>query len=198
MDIVLASSSPRRQQILSNLGLKYEIDVCLSEPEWSGERPCEHAQRSAYHKAKDVLNRRMRNGIKRKEELIVIGADTIVVYEGKVIGKPNNEDDAIKMLCTLCGKTHSVISGIAVVSCAREEVDYEETKVHFREVSEEAIKRYVRTGEPFDKAGGYAIQGLAAPMIDFIEGDYYNVVGLPVAKLFHILEKFGIELYSWL
>jgi septum formation protein len=193
MKIVLASASPRRKQILSNLGIKFEIEISSSELEWSGEAPYEYAKKTAYHKARDVINRR-----KEQKEIVVIGADTIVVSEDKVIGKPVNEDDAFKMLCDLCGKTHSVITGIAVVSHEREEVDFVETKVHFRKVSKNVIKRYVKTGEPYGKAGGYAIQGLAAPMIDYIDGDYYNVVGLPVAKLFEILEKFGIELYSWL
>ncbi len=192
MRLVLASSSPRRRAILSNLRLRFDVRASKSELDWLGEEPSEFSVKSALHKARDVRSE------VELADAIIIGADTIVVVDGKVIGKPKDKNDALDMLLMLSGRTHSVITGLALLSADREETAFVETKVHFRKASKRALKRYVASCEPLDKAGGYAIQGLAAPLIDHIDGDYYNVVGLPVAKLFEMLEDFGFELYSWL
>lgn len=176
--IVLASNSPRRKEILENLGIDFRI-IGSNIREESDKRfsPIETAKRFAYLKARDVSGR-------LDENYIVIGADTVVEC-GKILGKPRDKQDAYDMLRLLSGRVHKVITGFAIIDCltGQQFIDYESTKVYFKRLKDEEIRRYIATGEYTDKAGAYAIQGRASLFIEKIKGDYYNVVGLPVFKL---------------
>ncbi len=186
--IVLASASPRRLQLMQEIGLKFEVIPSeVVEGDIRAGRPEELVMRLAHAKAADVA--------KRLENAIVIGADTIVVADGRVLGKPVDPDDALKMLGILSGREHQVYSGVAVIDAAdgRSLTDYEVTAVRFRQLSEAAIQRYVATGEPMDKAGAYAIQGLGSLLVTGICGDYNCVVGLPLGKLAVMLTEFGVH-----
>ena len=182
-NLVLASGSQRRRKILKELGFNFEIFVAgLKEDEISGDDPVRKATKLAELKA--VCAQRSCPG-KR-----IIGADTVVICRNKEMGKPANRDEASKMLAFLSGKSHEVVTGVVVIAPENKMItDYESTKVYFKDLSPREIKVYTDTSEPFDKAGGYAIQGLAAPFISKIEGCYFNVVGLPVGLLFRMLEE---------
>jgi len=181
--LLLASASPRRREILENLGFEFEIlpsNVDESEVPWND--PVESAKLLAEIKGVDAQKTRPRKTI--------IAADTIVLCEGQVMGKPKSSEDAAKMLGTLSGRVHEVVTGIALIKLPNTRIiEAERTKVFFRKLSPEEISRYISTREPFDKAGAYAIQGYASAFIDKIEGDYFNVVGLPVARLFSMFRK---------
>jgi septum formation protein len=181
--LLLASASPRRREILENLGFEFEIlpsNVDESEVPWND--PVESAKLLAEIKGVDAQKTRPRKTI--------IAADTIVLCEGQVMGKPKSSEDAAKMLGTLSGRVHEVVTGIALIKLPNTRIiEAERTKVFFRKLSPEEISRYISTREPFDKAGAYAIQGYASVFIDKIEGDYFNVVGLPVARLFSMFRK---------
>ena len=181
--LLLASASPRRRVILENLGFEFEVlpsNVDESEIPWSD--PVESAKLLAEIKAIDAQKTRPRKTI--------IAADTIVLCEGQVMGKPSSSEDAAEMLGTLSGRMHEVVTGIALITPPNLRIiEAESTKVFFRKLSPEEISRYISTREPFDKAGAYAIQGYASAFIDRIEGDYFNVVGLPVARLFSMFRK---------
>jgi septum formation protein len=181
--LLLASASPRRREILENLGFEFEIlpsNVDESEVPWND--PVESAKLLAEIKGVDAQKTRPRKTI--------IAADTIVLCEGQVMGKPKSSEDAAKMLGTLSGRVHEVVTGIALIKLPNTRIiEAERTKVFFRNLSPEEISRYISTREPFDKAGAYAIQGYASAFIDKIEGDYFNVVGLPVARLFSMFRK---------
>ena len=186
--IILASASPRRREILEKLGLEFEVLVSSADEskiDKNSVKPSLYVQELALLKACAVAEK-----LKNKNALI-ISADTIVYLDGEILGKPQNEDDAECMLSKLSGKCHSVFSGICVMDaktlksvCAKEE-----TKVFFDKITPEKIKDYVKSGEPLDKAGSYAVQGLGALFVEKIEGDFFNVIGLPVKKLSEILEK---------
>ncbi len=181
--LLLASASPRRREILENLGFEFEIlpsNVDESEVPWND--PVESAKLLAEIKGIDAQKTRPRKTI--------IAADTIVLCEGQVMGKPKSSEDAAEMLGTLSGRMHEVVTGIALIKLPNLRIiEAESTKVFFRKLSPEEISRYISTREPFDKAGAYAIQGYASAFIDRIEGDYFNVVGLPVARLFSMFRK---------
>lgn len=182
--IILASNSPRRKEIFKNLGVDFQtIGSNIEEKVDEQLSPIEIAKHFSYIKAKDVST-------KLEGDYIVIGADTIVEYN-KILGKPRNEQDAYNMLKFLSGKIHRVITGFAIIDCltGQQFVDYESTKVYFKNLREEEIRSYIATGEYIGKAGAYAIQGKASLFIKKIEGDYFNVVGLPVFKL-------GVALYD--
>ncbi len=193
-EIILASASPRRRELLKNMGLGF--DVVVSEADESAVPndvpPHIYVQELALIKAAAVA----RKVLERKDALI-ISADTIVVSGGRILGKPSDEADAIAMLKMLSGKTHSVYTGYCVMSikdaytvCGRER-----TEVTFRELTDERIRGYIATGEPMDKAGAYGIQGMGAMLVKGIEGDFFNVVGLPVGALAETLERdFGFKL----
>lgn len=188
--IILASNSPRRKELLENLGVKFDIIVSdVEEKTDLNAAPHEIAMNLAYLKAKDVSNN-------VKDDAIVIAADTIVVKE-KILGKPCDEKEAFNMLKSLSGGVHEVITGIAVIANYKDKeiLDYVSTKVYFKSISDQWILNYIRTGEPMDKAGAYGIQGKAALFIEKIDGDYYNVVGLPVSRLAVILQNhFNVHL----
>jgi len=186
-NIVLASASPRRRELLSLVFGSFsvipsEFDESTVPSELA---PAEHVVHSALMKARDVAT--------AHSEALVIGADTIVVIDGNILGKPANSADAAHMLKKLSGKTHQVHTGVAVVQGSMERSGAGCTDVTFRDLSPETISRYVATGEPMDKAGAYAIQGKGAVLIKSIRGCYPNVVGLPLYLLTILLADFGIE-----
>ena len=190
-DIVLASGSPRRREILSNLGL--DFDVYVSEADEESVCP-EGISTGIYVQELAILKASAAAGIIGKEDTLIIAADTVVALDGKILGKPKDEEDAKNMLRSLSGKCHSVFTGICVMRAknAFSVCASVETKVYFKELTEEKIEKYVSTKEPLDKAGAYGIQGKGALLVDKIEGDYLNVVGLPATRLFEILEdEFG-------
>lgn len=187
LPIVLASASPRRRELLLGLGLQFEVVAAeLDEEAVTAPTPQALVQKLALEKARAVA--------KTRPASLVIGADTVVYQNGRIFGKPKNAAEAKEMLRALSGGTHTVATGIALVSPGGEVADVVTANVTFKALTEGQIARYIATGEPFDKAGGYGIQGRAAAMIREISGDYYTVVGLPVCRLCELLtEKFGIE-----
>lgn len=183
-NLVLASKSPRRKEILEMLAWKFRVDSEETKEEFiEGQSIEENMQRIALEKAKAVQ--------KRHSEDIILACDTVVVVEGKVLGKPRDEEEAKAMLRKLSGKSSEVYSAVALVDVAegREKTFVEKTKIYFYPLTEEEIEDYVATGEAMDKAGAYAIQGKASLFIERIEGDYWNVVGLPISKVYRALEK---------
>ncbi|WP_338091195.1 Maf family protein [Pelotomaculum isophthalicicum] len=186
---MLASSSPRRSALLEQIGLNFRVIVCdLEEHTPPGLQPFEVVERLAARKAMFVAD--------RLTEGIVIGADTVVVWRGQLLGKPSCEQDAVEMLKRLQGSAHEVFTGVALVDAGNNkvEVSHEKTRVIFRPLDEEEIRRYVSTGEPSDKAGSYGAQGIGAIFIERIEGSYTNIVGLPMSKLSLMLKKFGYDI----
>jgi len=191
-DIILASASPRRYELLKQIGLKFEVvpsdveeDVDLIHA------PEELVKELAHKKALSVA--KMINRQWPARDALVIGADTIVVKD-RILGKPENEQSAYEMLKSLGGSWHDVITGISVVGSSdlRSVTDFEKTRVKMRELDDKIICNYIDTKEPLDKAGAYGIQGMGALLVERIEGCYFNVVGLPLFKLCRVLEKFGI------
>ena len=185
--VVLASASPRRQELLRQVGVPFVVDPSPAEetihPEWTIP---EIAQRLAERKAFDVASR-------HPEADVVIGADTIVVRDTEVLGKPVDAADATRMLAALSGQRHQVYTGFALVApkLSRSVSGAECTQVRFRVLDEGEIARYVASQEPMDKAGAYAIQGLASLFVEGIEGDYFNIVGLPIAQVNLALRQLG-------
>mgnify|MGYP006286406079 CR=1 FL=1 len=186
--IILASKSPRRQSLLKNIGVEFTVIAHeIDEDSVSEKYPEETAQELSYRKAMYIAKNMV-------NDCIVIGADTIVVCNG-ILGKPADKEEAVNMLTRLQGNWHQVITGISVVesltmNCVK---TYEKTFVKMRNLTQDTIKAYVNTGEPMDKAGAYGVQGFGSLLIEKIEGCYFNVVGLPIAKLGKIVEKFGIS-----
>ncbi|MGB9839302.1 Maf family protein [Thermovenabulum sp.] len=188
--LVLASSSPRRIELLKQIGLDFEVIPANIEEEKIIElKPDELVQKLAIEKVISV-SKKVRNSI-------VIGADTLVYAENKVLGKPRTEKEALDMLLLLSNKWHKVYSGIAVLDTETQKLitDVEESGVKFKSISEKEAKNYIQTGEPMDKAGAYAIQGKGAVFIERIEGCYYNIVGLPLFKLVKLLEQFNVYVF---
>jgi len=186
MRLILASASPRRRELLRNAGFEFDIQAShVVEEIQPGERPEEFARRAARDKAMQVA-------ASSPSGSIVLGADTVVVIDGETLGKPSDREDATRMLRLLSGRTHQVHTGICLVRAPDEiaALKHETTLVTFRELDEEEIRNYVESGEPLDKAGAYAIQGLASKFVTRISGCYSNVVGLPVALVYEILKPF--------
>jgi septum formation protein len=189
--IVLASASPRRQELLRNAGIAFTVQPAdIDETPLAGESPRACAERLAREKARRV------HGLRQHD--YVLGADTIVVIDEAMLGKPHDASDAARMLRLLSGRTHQVITGVCLIAPWTrdsrpdgEQVASEITSVKMADLSGEEIAAYVATGEPMDKAGGYAIQGIASRWISRIEGDYCNVVGLPVALVYEMLRRRG-------
>jgi septum formation protein len=181
---VLASASPRRRELLTQIGLTFDVETAdIDETPQLGEDPVRYVKRLAEPKAAAVFARHS-----NQSRLIVLGADTTVLCEGRILGKPIDEVDAARMLRLLSGKTHQVITGVALVSAGAVEVAAEVTAVEMIVLTEKQIADYVASGEPMGKAGAYAIQGRAARFIPRIEGCYFNVVGLPLARVSAMLE----------
>jgi septum formation protein len=189
--LILASSSPRRQELIRSFGLPVEIVPSdADETADAGWSPEEMAERLSLRKAEAV---RARLGGDRRG--LIVGSDTIVVLDREVLGKPQDDADAERMLTLLQGREHQVFSGIAVVDAVtgRSAVAHRMTRVWMKPLERERIKRYIATGEPRDKAGAYGIQGIGAVLIERMDGDYFNVVGLPVALLAELLESFEVR-----
>ncbi|MGI6036768.1 MAG: Maf family protein [Limnochordia bacterium] len=187
--IILASASPRRLDLLENLGLKpLVLPAQIDEDQVVGETPEETAQACALTKARFIYQQGQKG--------LIIGADTVVVLEGEVLGKPRDEREAVAMLTKLSGRVHRVITGLALIdgSTGASLADHVITEVTFRSLSPEEIRAYVATGEPLDKAGAYGIQGRGAVLVAGIHGCYFNVVGLPLARLYEMLGHFGCNL----
>lgn len=181
---VLASASPRRRELLTQIGLTFDVETAdIDETPQVGEEALRYVKRLAEHKAAAVFARHA-----NQSRLMVLGADTTVLCGGKIIGKPVDEADAARMLRLLSGKTHQVITGVALVSARGVEIAAEVTAVEMVVLTDKQIADYVATGEPMGKAGAYAIQGRAARFIPRIEGCYFNVVGLPLARVSAMLE----------
>ena len=191
MEIILASASPRRKEILQNTKLKFEIQKSeIEEAVFEEESPESMVVRLAYEKAFDVAQ--------KNREKLVIGADTIVVLGDEVLGKPKDEEEAFDMIQKLSNKTHRVITGISLINLKKGIVvnDYQVSYVTFKDLSEDSIKDYINTNESLDKAGGYGIQGYGALLVEAIQGDYFNIVGLPISKLSDLLkDHFDINLF---
>ena len=180
--MVLASASPRRQELLRNAGILFVVQAAdISEIPHAGEGPRALAERLAREKAEAVFRERPND--------LVLGADTIVVVDEQILGKPRDAGDAARMLRLLSGRSHQVITGVCLVGPGFEDVRSESTMVSVGALTNEDINSYVATGEPMDKAGAYAIQGMASRWISRIEGDYFNVVGLPVALVWGMLKE---------
>ena len=188
MNLILASQSPRRKTLLEQFGLKFSVEVLPTNEVEQGD-PYAVAEENARAKALPVSA--------NQTQAIVLGADTIVVLDGQILGKPKTVEEARKMLSCLSGRIHDVTT--VVVFCQGGQVlriHRETTMVEFRELKPFEIEAYLATGEPFDKAGGYGIQGFGGLLVKSIKGCYYNVVGLPVPNLVEVLRDLGIELFT--
>lgn len=205
--IILASASPRRKELLEQIGISFDICPAKGEEIITKKIPHEVVQELASQKSKEVAGmvkayEASHEELMTPQDIMVIGADTIVAYENQILGKPKEEEDAFRMLSLLSGNTHSVYTGVSIVLLGAsgkvgELTFYEKTDVAMRQMDDAEIRRYIATGEPMDKAGAYGIQGKCAIYIDKISGDYNNVVGLPVAAIYRELKKLGIDLYLW-
>ena len=186
MEVILASQSPRRRELMQLFGIAFTVRVAdIDEAMDPGKPACEEVARVSRQKAEAVS---------RGADDIVIAADTIVVCAGKVLGKPKDQEDARQMLTLLSGRDHQVMTGMTVLRGDRVVTCTEITDIHFRPLSQKEILRYIATGEPMDKAGSYGIQGGAALFAEKMVGDYYNVMGLPVCRLGQILGELAPEL----
>ena len=180
--IILASASPRRSELLKKHGVDFTVLVSSADEINVGESPKTIAEQNAYLKAREVYD-----SLENKENIIVIGADTVVALGDTIYGKPKDKADAINMLKTLSGKEHSVITGVAIIKNENGEVEVlkpsEETFVKFKALTDEEIEDYTNTNEPYDKAGSYALQGEAKKFVEYVKGDSENVIGLPAGKI---------------
>jgi septum formation protein len=184
--VVLASGSPRRHQLLSLIGIDHEVNPSnIDETMRPREAPRRHAERLAREKASIVAV--------RDPDLITIGADTVVVINRKVLGKPADTNDAARMLGMLSGREHTVITAVAVARGRKLRSAIEEVRVKFRRLREDEIDAYIATGEPMDKAGAYGIQGFGATIVERIEGDYFAVMGLPLVRLVGLMRDVGVR-----
>jgi septum formation protein len=182
--VILASQSPRRRDLLTLIGIAHEVRPAdIDETYLPGEAPRVHAERLAREKAAAIL----------EPEAVVIGSDTIVVVDGDVLGKPRDEADAARMLRRLSGRTHSVITAVAVAWRGNIESGVEAVDVTFHELSDASITSYIATREPMDKAGAYGIQGYGATIVAAVQGDYFAVMGLPLQHLVRLLHGLGLR-----
>ena len=188
MEIILASQSPRRKELLERMGIRSftVMDSGVDEHEEELLPPEELVCRLSERKAEAVAQRAPAGAV-------VIAADTVVSLDGAILGKPADKLEAFRMLSTLSGVRHQVYTGVTVMRDGEKQIEHETTDVTFRELSEEEIERYLATGEPMDKAGAYGIQGYGALLVERIEGDYYNVMGLPVCRLGQMLRRVDVD-----
>lgn len=191
MKIILASSSPRRKEILENANVKFDIIKSeIDEVILDNELPSQVVMRLAFEKCIDIAA--------KHRESLVIGADTVVVLDDIILGKPKDIDEAVAMITQLSGKTHQVITGISLInlSANKKIIDYVVSNVKFKDLSAEDIKDYIQTNESLDKAGAYGIQGYGALLVEEIQGDYFNIVGLPISRLSDLLKQhFSINIF---
>ena len=187
MKIVLASQSPRRRQLLGQMGLEFTTQSPeIDEAAFQGRDARDLVQILSREKARWIAGQ-------VDPETLVIGADTVVVRDGEILGKPKGEEEARAMLASLSGRTHQVCTGVTVCRGDKVLTQVEETQVTFRPLTDQEIRQYVSTGEPMDKAGAYGIQGLGALLVERLEGDYFNVMGLPLCRLGEMLAQFGVR-----
>lgn len=191
MDIILASQSPRRRELLNQMGLKgFKVTSPDVDETIEGNLPpAQIVEELSLRKARAVAE-------SADEDDLIIAADTVVALEGAVLGKPEDEVSAFSMLSALSGNRHYVYTGVTVIQGSKVVTQHEMTTVTFRELEPEEITNYIATGEPMDKAGAYGIQGLGALLVSGINGDYFNVMGLPVYRLGRILVQFGLDLLA--
>jgi septum formation protein len=184
--IILASQSPRRADLLTQVGVEFEL-----EPSQVQERP--HPDEAPPDYIIRLARAKVVTAARKRESGLVIGADTIVVLDGRLLGKPESEEDARRMLRVLSGQWHAVMTGVALydVATRREVADYDKTLVRFAQMTEKEIDWYIKSGEPMDKAGSYGIQGLGGLFVEEIAGNYYNVVGLPLPLLYRLARRLG-------
>ncbi len=187
MKIILASKSPRRKEILENLGFKFDIITADTDESSDVTDPESLVQILAVRKGKAVADNHSEN------DKLIISCDTVVCCDGKILGKPRNEDDAKQMLRSLSGRSHTVLSGLALFYNGKTISGVDKTEVYFATMPESFIDSYVASGDPMDKAGSYAVQGKTSLYIDKIDGCYFNVVGLPVRLLAKLLNNLGID-----
>ena len=196
MKYILASASPRRKEILEQIGLEFEIIPAKGEEVMRFTRPEEIVMDLSRQKAEEIAKQRGKEPVPE----LIIGADTVVAKDGIILGKPKDEEDAYRMLSMLQGTSHKVYTGVTFIlrkeSGIKTHSFFEETEVFMHPMSEEERRLYISTKEPFDKAGGYGIQGRCAVFIEKIHGDYQNVVGLPAAGIYQELKKLGIDIYA--
>jgi septum formation protein len=184
--VILASGSPRRRDLLRMVGIDHEvISADIDESYLPGEPPIAHAERLAREKGRVVAE--------RHPEALVLSADTIVVIDGEVLGKPVSEEEAVRMLRQLSGRTHPVFTAVAVTWHGRTDSSVEAVTVTFRPMSDSLIRAYVATGEPMDKAGAYGIQGYGATLVERIDGDFFAVMGLAIGRLIELVRQAGAE-----
>ena len=182
--VILASQSPRRRELLTLVGIPHEVRPAdIDERYLAGERPREHAERLAREKAMRI----------READSVVIGSDTIVVVDGDVLGKPQDDADAARMLRRLSGRSHVVMTAVAVAWNGRLESGVEEVGVTFHPLGDADITAYIATREPMDKAGAYGIQGYGATIVARVDGDYFAVMGLPLQRLTRLLGRLGLR-----
>lgn len=188
--IILASASPRRRELLAQIGVEFTVAVSNKEEHYESSEPAGIVRELALMKAENVASEQSQP----LQNTVILGADTIVALDGKILGKPADEEDAYRMLTSLQGRTHEVYTGVAFLFYDREgrtqvRTHAVQTRVHVHDMTPEEIRCYIATGEPMDKAGAYGIQGRFAAYIDGIDGDYYNVVGLPVSYVYQMLKE---------
>lgn len=187
MEIILASKSPRRYELLKMIGFKQlKVVPASGEEEISNLPPDQTVAKIAMAKAREVRS-------KCRREDLIIAADTLVYLDGQALGKPKDEREAKNMLNQLSGRRHTVYTGVALIQADQEAAASEMTHVFFRHLSEDEIEAYIQTGEPMDKAGAYGAQGKGAMLIEKIEGDFFNVMGLPLCRLYKMLRNFEIN-----
>lgn len=185
--LILASSSPRRKELLENLHLTFEVFSCNVDESFDPALTPEEI-------VMELSSRKARAVREQKLSSFIIGSDTVVVLDGTVLGKPKDKAEALSMLQSLSGKTHAVYTGVAIITPEKEIQFYVKTEVVFWELSDEEIEAYIHTGEPFDKAGAYGIQGFGSVFVKEIHGDYFAVVGLPVSKTIRELRNGGYQI----
>lgn len=187
--LYLASTSPRRMQLLQQIGVQFiSQSPSYIEPPWSGEKPCEYVSKLANNKAKSILT--------NNKDAVVLAADTVIYHRNKVIGKPVDENNALSILASLSASTHQVYTGVSLMNYHRHLSCVSITIVHFNDISCQQAKEYWSTGEPYGKAGAYAIQGLGAVFVKSIEGSYSGVIGLPLAETAQLLRQFDIKVWQ--
>ncbi len=205
--MILASASPRRKELLEQIGAEFVICPAKGEEVITETDPSAVVMELSQQKAEEVaygvlIYNEQHADLATPQDILVIGADTVVAYENQILGKPKDEEDARRMLTMLSGKTHSVYTGVTFVFIDKEgrtgeHCFFEKTDVCMYPLKEEEIDRYIQSGDPMDKAGSYGIQGRFAIHIKEIRGDYNNVVGLPVARLYQELQKLGVSIWEY-
>jgi septum formation protein len=184
--VILASASPRRRELLALVGIPHVVEPAdIDESYRDGEEAAEHAERLAREKVATI--------VARNSDAIVIAADTIVLIDGLVLGKPRDAEDAERMLAMLAGQTHVVLTAVAVAQGARMRSGVESVRVTFRPLTRARIRAYIATREPMDKAGSYGIQGYGATLVERIDGDYFAVMGLALARMIDLLGELGVS-----